>query len=103
MAVAFRDVADARTREVSDDDPENPNARDGPDAGDAYLLIFSAAIRSGAPKKGGQELPVRQSLPVAHHRMNRVKTQRNRAKIAHLRWHGACDSLCGTMYSDDSP
>jgi hypothetical protein len=68
----------------------------------AILLNFLAGAPATAAQKDGQDLPVRQTLPPGTPCLNSVKTQQNRANIGHSRWHGPCDSLCGTMYSDRS-
>jgi hypothetical protein len=66
------------------------------------LLIFLREVPAEGAQKDGQDLPVRQTLPPGTPRLNSVKIQQNRENISHFRWHGPCDSLCGTMYSDRS-
>jgi len=68
----------------------------------AILLNFLQRPPAATAQKDGQDLPVRQTLPPGTLRLNSVKTQQNRANVSHFGWHGPCDSLCGTMYSDRS-
>jgi hypothetical protein len=58
-------------------------------------LDFPQKPRLPTAQKDGQDLPVRQTLPPSGPGVNAVKTQGNQGKTAHLKWHGACDSLFG--------
>jgi hypothetical protein len=71
--------------------------------GTAILLNFLKSMVRRTAQKDGQDLPVRQTLPPAEDGTNSVKTLEKRGKVPGLKWHGACDSLCGTLYSDVRP
>jgi hypothetical protein len=69
----------------------------------AILLNFLLRPARQAAQKDGQELPVRQTLPPPDGGTNGVKSLEKPGKILAPKWHGVCDSLCGTLYSDVRP
>jgi flagellar hook-associated protein 1 FlgK len=59
------------------------------------FIAFFAAMAKAPAQKGRQQMPVRQTLPPPRGSPNSVKPRRKAGKIAHIKWHGACDSLFG--------
>jgi len=69
----------------------------------AILLNFLKKLGRRTAQKDGQDLPMRQTLPRARKGLNSVKTLEMPGKTTGSKWHGVCDSLCGTLYLDVRP
>jgi hypothetical protein len=103
-----RDVAEARTQirplmmrkkillAVTD-------ARCGPDASARFCWIFCRAGAPGQHKKAGRTCRCGKLCRLYGRGRMAKKFSETLEKFSPAKWHGDCDSLCGTMYSDHRP